>query len=193
MEAEMRKKTNFLNLAFDKLHQSRIIHYHGIWLWGLFMCLTGCSFVHPNNTIISEPIALHKAGSVVEANFEIEQNDSVGLHLWFFVNDQPGDRDRLLDFLGRFPMITYSVPKSVTVPLKVKLIKYIGTKESVILDKTYATSGLEQIGKNQLSRRIDMWRIESGSYRIRLETIEEFPKLSNTKVQFTLYYIRAPK
>jgi hypothetical protein len=189
----MRKKISGLNQSVGKVYRTRTTYYHGIWLWGLFMCLTGCSFVHPNNIIISEPIALHKAGSVVEANFEIKQNDSVRLHLWFFVNDQPGDRNRLLDFLGRNPMISYSVPKSVIVPLKVKLIKYIDTKESVILDKTYATSGLAEIGKNQLSRRIDKWSIESGSYRIRLETIEAFPQLANTKVQFNLYYIRAPK
>jgi len=185
----MRKRISSLNQSVDEVYLTRTAHYQGIWLWGLLMCLTGCS----SDLIVSKPIALHKAGSVVEANFELDKKDSVKGELWFFVNDQPGDRNRLIDLLDSVPRSSHSVSKSIIIPLKVKLIKYTNTEESVIVDKTYATYGLVGIGENFFSRQIDMWNIEPGKYRMSLETIETFPQFSNTKVEFKLYYIRAPK
>ena len=150
---------------------------------GLLIFLFGCS-----NSIIKVPIDLHQAGSVVEVNFEIPQNDRVALHLWFFVNEQLNDRDHLLDFLG------YAVKpeKAVSIPLNVKLIKITDSEKSVILDKTYITTGVALIRLEQLSRLVDNLTIEKGDYRIRLETLKAFPQLTNTKTQFELYYIRAP-
>ncbi|SJM93437.1 DUF5625 family protein [Crenothrix polyspora] len=157
----------------------------------LFICLTGCSFF--TYKIIDTPIALHKAGNVIETDFKIEQDDKISLKLRFFVNDQPGDRNRLLDFLGREAGIGFSVPQTVTVPLKIKIIKYTDVKKSVILNKTYTTTGLVSSGETTLDRLIDKLSITSGNYRIRIETIKDFPQLIDTKVQFKLYYIRAPK
>jgi hypothetical protein len=184
-EAEMRKKISGLNQAFDKSYQLRIRHYHGIWLWILMMYLTGCS-----NKIVEIPIALHKAGSVAEADFEIAQDDGISLQLIFSTNGLPSDRDRLMDFLGRSAKFGVSVPQSVTVPLKVKIVKYTEAKELVILDKTYATTGLGSIATFELNRRVDEMNIKSGRYRIRVETIKTFHQLSDTEVQFRIYYIR---
>ena len=153
----------------------------------IFFLLLGCL---PSNNILRIPFSLHKAGSTIEADFEIEQDDSVSLTLWFFVNKEREDRDRLMDFVGD---ISYPLPRGVVVPLKVKLIKYIDITELIILNKIYATSGIHAIAENELERLVDELRIKSGKYRIRLETINEFPQLSHAKVEFELNYIRAPK
>ena len=157
----------------------------------IFFLLLGCL---PSNNILRIPISLHKAGSTIEADFEIEQDDSVSLSLWFFVNKEREDRDHLMDFLGRTPRgINHPITKSVVIPLKVKIIKYTDTTEIVILNKIYVTSGIHAIAENELERLIDELRIKSGKYRIRLETINEFLQLSHTKIEFELSYIRAPK
>ncbi len=171
-----------------------LVNKHFLILLSLLMSLTGCSFLNITPTPpIKIPIALHKAGSVAETEVRIAQDDRIALELWFFVNDQPGDRDRLLDFLGRRAGIGVSVPQAVTVPLKIKIIKLSNTEKSVVLDKTYSTTGLSGISQPQLSRLIDELSIKSGTYRIQIETIEDFPELLPTPVQFWIRYIRAPK
>lgn len=150
----------------------------------LLIFLSGCS-----NTIVKMPIDLYQAGNVAEANFEIPQDDRVALHLWFFINDQPNDRSRLLDFLGN----VLKPEKEVSIPLSVKLIKHVDSKESIILDKTYITTGLGRSSSARLTRLVDNLTLKKGDYRIRLETLKAFPQLTNTKTQFELYYIRAPK
>ncbi|EGW22060.1 DUF5625 family protein [Methylobacter tundripaludum] len=163
----------------------RAAHKRTFMLSGLLMCLTGCTFF--DNTIIKMPIALHQAGSVAEADFEIAQDDRVTLQLRFFVNDQPDDRKRLLAFLGGFGETKTSIP------IKVRITKHISPKEDLaILEKTYPATKLAGYGAKELNRLIDDLTIKSGKYRIRLETIEEFPELSNTKVEFGMYYIRPP-
>ncbi|MDD5273917.1 MAG: DUF5625 family protein [Methylovulum sp.] len=69
-------------------------------VWGIFISLFGCSYFDSTPTPpIKIPIALHQAGSVVESDIKIEQDDWIKLLLSFFVNDEPGDRDRLLTFI----------------------------------------------------------------------------------------------
>ena len=72
------------------------------FLWGLFMCLTGCSLWNSTPTPpLIIPFALHQAGTVLETDVEIEQDRRIILDFRFYVNDQPEDRDRLLTFLGK--------------------------------------------------------------------------------------------
>jgi len=153
------------------------------------MCLTGCSFFNSTPTPpLKIPIALHQAGTVLETDVEIEQDDRIYLRLEFLVNDQPGDRDRLLTFLGK-GRDRIGTP----IPLKVKIIRYVASEESVFLEKTYTTTAPMIIGEDFFDRTIAELSIPSGRYRVRLETLEAFPQLSDTPVQFRLGYIRAPK
>ena len=156
-----------------------------IWLISLLVCLTGCSFLDPR--LINTPIDLHKAGSVVETDFKIAQDDKISLQLSFLVNDQPGDRDRLLTFLGGVGQI------GTPIPLKVQITKQADLKDTVILEKIYTTTGMTSAGSTELDRLIDELGVQPGLYRIRLETIEAFTQLSDTKVQFRIYYVRAHK
>ncbi len=157
-------------------------------LWGVFMGLTSCSLSNSAPTPpLKIPIALHQAGTVLETEVEIEQDDRVTLQLKFFVNDQAGDRDRLLAFVGSFGK------PGTPIPLKVQLLKRVAPKDEVVLEKTYITSELAGIATDFLDRKIAELSIASGTYLIRLETIEAFPQLSETKVQFAIYYIRPPK
>ncbi|WP_150107730.1 DUF5625 family protein [Methylobacter tundripaludum] len=126
----------------------------------------------------------------MNGNRNVEQN--IGLRPLFLPNNQPGHLDRLLDFLGRSKKIGVLVPLSISVPLKLRIIKYTNFKESVILDKVYATNGIVSSGSTELNQLIDDLIIKSEKYRIRLETIEAFPQLSDTKVEFGMYYIRPP-
>jgi len=105
--------------------------------WAFLMCLTGCS-----NNIINKPIALDKAGSVVEAKFEIPQDDRIYLRLEFLVNDQPGDRERLLAFLGK------RSTKGTPTPVKVKITKYTVSNSEVLIENTYLASGASGIGSD---------------------------------------------
>lgn len=174
----MRKKLSNLNQSVYALRVMRISY-----LWILIMYLTGCS-----NKIVEIPIALHKAGSVAEADFEIAQDDGIELLLFFSVNDQSDNRKHLREFLDNEPRVGNA--EGIPVPLKVKLVKYTDTIESVVLDKTYVTTRRVWVGQNLLIRQVDTMPIKSGRYRIRLETIEAFPQLSNTKVQLEIYYFR---
>lgn len=161
----------------------RVPNKNVLMLWGLFMYLTGCSSF--NNTIIKIPIALHQAGSVTEADFNIAQDDRITLRLRFFVNDQ-GHRDRLLVFLD-------SPEKNrIFVPLKIQITQHIGSKNVSILERIYSVPGAFGVAENFFDIKIDDLTIKSGKYRIRLETINAFPQLSDTKVEFGVYYIRAP-
>ena len=160
------------------------------WLlyFTVLMSLANCTL--PNSTPtppISIPIALHKANTVLETEVEIEQNDRIKLLLIFYVNDQPGDRDRLMTLLGGLG------ETGIAIPLKVKITKYGAPKEIVILEKTYTTVGIIGYSQTSMDREIDRLNIKSGKYRIRLETTAAFPQLSYTPVRFNLYYVRAPK
>lgn len=158
---------------------------HMAALWASLMWLTGCS-----NNIINKPIALHKAGSVVEAKFEIPEKDGIYLRLEFLVNDQPGDRERLLTFLeGKNKRDLTGTPT----PVKVKITNYATTKNEVFIEKTYLASGVSGIGSDFFYRRLVDLAIPQGKYIVRLETLEDFPQLSNTPVNFLLGYNLPPK
>jgi len=153
------------------------------------MCLTGCSFFNSTPTPpLKIPIALHQAGTVLETDVEIEQDDRIYLRLEFLVNDQPGDRDRLLTFLGK-GRDRIGTP----IPLKVKITRYVSVKDEAFLDKTYITTGRVSSAADFFDRTIAELSIPSGKYRVHLETLEAFSQLSDTTVQFRLGYIRAPK
>lgn len=154
----------------------------------LFMGLSGCSFINSTPTPpLKMPIALYQAGSVAESDLEIEQDDRINFQLTFFVNDQPGHRDRLRDFWGR------PGTNGVPVPLKIRLIKYAVPKNIVVLDKTYSVSQRSRHAEKYFGKDIASLNIAEGKYRIRVETIEAFRQLADTRVQFAVYYVRAPK
>ena len=112
----------------------------------------------------------------------------------FLVNNQPGDRDRLLDFVGRERKIRgVFALQAVTVPLRVNIVRYENSKQSVILNKTFETSGKISSGDTELDRLIDNLSIDSGIYRISIKTIKDFPELTDTRVEFRIFYISAPK
>lgn len=159
----------------------RTVHKRTFVLSGLLMCLTGCTFF--DNTIINIPIDLHQPGSIEETDFEMAQDDRVTLRLRFFVNDQV-HRDRLLVFLD-------SPKKSrIFVLLKIQITQYVDSKNATILERIYSVPGLFGVAENFFDIKIDDLTIKSGKYRIRLETIKAFPELSDTKVEFGMYYIR---
>ncbi|MDD5273918.1 MAG: DUF5625 family protein [Methylovulum sp.] len=176
---------------------ARLIYTHNLCLWrygirlivwGMFISLFGCSYFDSTPTPpIKIPIALHQAGSVAEADIEIEQDDGITFLLVFFINDQPGHRDHLLDFLGR------SRKDGAEVPLKIRVTKYATPKNSVILDRTYLLNQGFGVAAKYFDKTIDSLNISAGKYRIRIETIEAFPQLLDTQVQLAIYYVRAPK
>lgn len=153
------------------------------FLWGLFMCLTGCSLWNSTPTPpLIIPFALHQAGTVLETDVEIEEGHRTVLDFRFYVNDQPGNRDWLLTFLGAFR------ESGTPIPLKMQITKHEISKDVVILEKIYTTVGTSSLGQTSFDRQIDKLDLKAGIYRVRLETMEAFPQLSNTAVDFGLYY-----
>jgi hypothetical protein len=154
-----------------------------IFILSLLMYLTGCSSSDSTPTPpLIIPFALHQAGTVLETDVEIEQGHRTVLDFRFYVNNQPGNRDWLLTFLGAFR------GSGTPIPLKVQITKHETSKDVVILEKIYTTVGTSSLGQTNFDRQIDKLDLKSGIYRVRLETIEAFPQLSDTAVDFGLYY-----
>lgn len=177
--------------TYDSTGKSLASHIWFFILWGLLVCLSGCSLLDITPTPpIKIPIDLSKAGSVVETEFRIAQDDRIKLGLYFFINDKPGDRERLLR------LVLKSGASEILIPLKIKINKHTTAgKDEVLVEQIYLNNSLKAEGftSKYFVRTIDRLNISSGTYRLRLETMESFPQLADTPVEFRIYYVRAPK
>ena len=150
----------------------------------LILILQGCAVLNPTMPV-EIPIDLSKAGSVAEAEFWIPADDSIELCLYFFVNDQPGNGKSIVEALDP------NNKDGIKVPLKIRLKKQITSeKDEIWLEKTYLKTTPGGAGRNYHFEIIDKLSIKSGSYRLRVENIQQISQFAQNRVEVRAYYLR---
>lgn len=132
------------------------------------------------------PIDLSKAGNVAETDIRIDEKYSVYVELYYDYRKQKISGDRygeIIDkYFGRhklFPIF----------PIKLTVLKYEKTGTTMVVDKIYYTNSL---GRSYSSRLIDDFKLqEGGKYRIKIETVEDYPELAELSVEVVIGYIKA--
>lgn len=132
------------------------------------------------------PIDLSKAGNVAETDIRIDEKYYTYVELYYDHRKQKISRDRYREindkYFGRyepFPIF----------PIKLTVLKYEKNGTSIVVDKIYHTSSL---GRSYSSRGIDKFKLQEGSkYRIKVETVEDYPELAELNVEVVIGYIKA--
>jgi hypothetical protein len=151
---------------------------HAGWLGNLFD-----STPTPRYTM---PIDLSKAGNVAETDIRIDEKYSVYVELYHDHRKQKITTDRYRELKNKyFGSDRHSLP---VFPIKVTVMKYEKTGNSMVVDKIYYTNSL---GRTTSSRLIDEFKLQKDSkYHIKVETVENYPELAELNVEVAIGYYK---
>jgi hypothetical protein len=147
------------------------------------------NFLYPPVTL-DIPFAAGLPGVTIDTNIRIYSTNFYQFYLILhFKEHDPQDRNRVQSLAGTGQTDASGRPINNGLPIPVRLIlsRVEGDNIESLIDETFFEQRLESHGANSFSKIITGRTLDPGEYRIRLESLQNIPELSDVSVSFNVH------
>lgn len=138
---------------------------------------------------VSMPIDLSRAGSVAEVVLNIQREDRYKFSLEFMSLKERAPIDtHLRTILGDLP---YENPIGITIPIRMTIVKLQAKEQLPVIDKIFNTKGVSGIAEKTILRDFTVLSLQPGEYKLRIESIGDFPELTQVPITLNIIYFFA--
>jgi hypothetical protein len=155
----------------------------------LSVFLSSCQLFSPPDANLFVPFDASAAGSVFESRIRVRAERGYGFFIVLgFREGDRADEERVkrLAGLGQVKIGESRLPL-IPIPLRLKVVRIDGGKNSLVIDTKINTNTTESFSEEYIWEQIAGFPLAPGNYQIRLESLENIPALSGTPIFFDIH------
>jgi len=137
-------------------------------------------------------INMSKAGNIAEKEFKIKKEQYYTMSFTFYTKDKV-EYLKMLDFLAGTRHVGIKKRSAIPIPIKITILKTDKKKKYIILKSQYITNNISSWNGKKISRNISNVYLKKGIYKMKVESLEDFPELKNINMSLIVKKIRTKK
>jgi hypothetical protein len=145
------------------------------------------------STNLNLPFQAGVKGAVLDTQFRVRTTEGYNFNLdLHFRENNAQDRERVRELAGtgQYNRAGRQINTGLPIPVRLRVSRIGDGVESVVLDGAFTDHDLEGFSASYYAKIITGARLEPGTYRVRIEALQDIPELNDVLVQLDIHTSR---